>query len=443
MRAFSLVTLAPAVIVQLCLAVPAVWAETLVLQNFTLIDGTGKAPLSNAAMVITDGRIRFVGPRTSLKAPAGSEVRDLSGKFVMPGIINLHGHLGNVKGLVQDPANFTDQNLRDNLDTYARYGITTVISMGSDQDLILRHRAEQRAGRPETTRIFTAFRGFTGKAGYPTSAPGMKGVPFEVETVEQVKKDVAFLAGKKVDLVKIWVDDHFGREQKIPLDLSQAIIKAAAAHNLKVGAHIFYLEDAQNLIDRGLFALLHSVRDKEVDDRLIQTMKKRGAWMAAATLTRELSSFVYAKPPQWLDDPFFTRSVSSDVTQTLKAPGQKAVGADPRYSTALDVAKRNLKKLVDAGVKYGFGTDTGPPGRFPGYFEHLEMQLMADAGLTPTQIIQAATKNGAEFLGVSKDLGTLENGKWADLIVLGRNPLDNIQNTRSIEMVLIAGKKVN
>jgi imidazolonepropionase-like amidohydrolase len=271
----------------------------------------------------------------------------------------------------------------------------------------------------------------------------MKGVPFEVETVEQVKKDVAFLAGKKVDLVKIWVDDHFGREQKIPLDLSQAIIKAAAAHNLKVGAHIFYLEDAQNLIDRGLFALLHSVRDKEVDDRLIQTMKKRGAWMAAATLTRELSSFVYAKPPQWLDDPFFTRSVSSDVTQTLKAPGQKAVGADPRYSTALDVAKRNLKKLVDAGVKYGFGTDTGPPGRFPGYFEHLEMQLMADAGLTPTQIIQAATKNGAEFLGVSKDLGTLENGKWADLIVLGRNPLDNIQNTRSIEMVLIAGKKVN
>jgi imidazolonepropionase-like amidohydrolase len=443
MRAFSLVTLAPAVIVQLCLAVPAVWAETLVLQNFTLIDGTGKAPLSNAAMVITDGRIRFVGPRTSLKAPAGSEVRDLSGKFVMPGIINLHGHLGNVKGLVQDPANFTDQNLRDNLDTYARYGITTVISMGSDQDLILRHRAEQRAGRPETTRIFTAFRGFTGKAGYPTSAPGMKGVPFEVETVEQVKKDVAFLADKKVDLVKIWVDDHFGREQKIPLDLSQAIIKAAAAHNLKVGAHIFYLEDAQNLIDRGLFALLHSVRDKEVDDRLIQTMKKRGAWMAAATLTRELSSFVYAKPPQWLDDPFFTRSVSSDVTQTLKAPGQKAVGADPRYSTALDVAKRNLKKLVDAGVKYGFGTDTGPPGRFPGYFEHLEMQLMADAGLTPTQIIQAATKNGAEFLGVSKDLGTLENGKWADLIVLGRNPLDNIQNTRSIEMVLIAGKKVN
>jgi imidazolonepropionase-like amidohydrolase len=242
--------------------------------------------------------------------------------------------------------------------------------------------------------------------------------------------------------VKIWVDDHFGREQKIPLDISKAIIDAAHGHKLKVGAHIFYLEDAQNLVDRGLNALLHSVRDKDVDQKLIDTMKQRGAWMAAATLTREMSSFAYAKPPEWLDDPFFSKSVTPDVIKTLKAPGQKAVAADPRYATALEVAQRNLKRMVNAGVKYGFGTDTGPPGRFPGYFEHVEMQLMAEAGLTPAQIIQAATKNGAEFLGVSKDLGTLETGKWADLVVLGRNPLDNIRNTRSIEMVLIAGQKV-
>jgi imidazolonepropionase-like amidohydrolase len=416
--------------------------ETLVLQNFTLIDGTGRTPVADAAMVITDGRIRYVGSKANLKTPQGAEIRDLNGKFVMPGIINLHGHLGNVKGLVQDPANFTDENLKANLDTYARYGVTSVISMGSDQDIILQHRAAQRAGRPKTTRIYTAFRGFTGKGGYPTLAPGMKGVPFEVETKEQVRKDVAFLADKRVDLVKIWVDDHFGREQKIPLDLSKAIIDEASKYNLKVGAHIFYLEDAQNLVDRGLYALLHSVRDKEVDEKLISTMKKRGAWMAAATLTREMSSFTYAKPPEWLDDPFFTRSVTPDVIKTLKSPGQKAVAADPRYATALDMAKRNLKRLVDAGVKYGFGTDTGPPGRFPGYFEHVEMELMSEAGLTPAQIIQAATKNGAEFLGASKDLGTLETGKWADLIVLGRNPLDNIKNTRSIEMVLIAGQKV-
>ena len=108
-----------------------------------------------------------------------------------------------------------------------------------------------------------------------------------------------------------------------------------------------------------------------------------------------MSAFAYANPPAWLDDPFFTRSVTPDVIKTLKTPGQKAVAADPRFQTALDVAKKNLKRIVDAGVKYGFGTDTGPPARFPGYFEHVEMQLMAEAGLTPAQIIQI----GDEELG--------------------------------------------
>ena len=427
----------------LLVAALAVSAETIVLQNFTLIDGTGRAPVGNAAMVITDGRIRYVGPKSSLKAPSGAQPVDLTGKYVMPGIINLHGHLGNVKGLVQDPRNYTPENLDANLNTYARYGVTTVVSMGSDQDLILQRRAEQRAGRPKTTRIYTAYRGFTGKAGYPTSAPGMKGVPFEVETPEDVRKDSALLADKKVDIVKIWVDDHFGKERKIPLELAGAIIENAHKHGLKVAAHIFYYEDAKYLVERGLDALVHSVRDRDVDEAFIAIMKKRNAWLAAATLTRELSAFTYAKPPAWLDDPFFMRSVSPDVIRTLKTPGQKAVGSDPRFATALEVAKRNLKRLVDAGVRYGFGTDTGPPARFPGYFEHVEMELMADAGLSPAQIIQAATKNSAEFLGAGGDIGTLERGRWADLIVLGRNPLEDIRNTRSIETVMIAGQKVN
>jgi imidazolonepropionase-like amidohydrolase len=420
------------------------FAQTLVLQNFTLIDGTGKAPVPNAAMVIQDGRIQYAGPKAVAKVPQGATTIDLTGKFVMPGIINLHGHLGNVQGLVQDPRNYTPENLDANLKTYAAYGVTSVVSMGTDQDILLSRRSEQRAtGRPRTTRIYTAYRGFTGKAGYPTSAPGMKGIPFEVTTRDEVKKNVDILADKKVDLVKVWVDDHFGKDTKIPLDLTAVIIEEAHKHGLKTGAHIYYYDDAKTLVERGLNALLHSVRDKDVDDAFIATMKKRNAWLAAATLTRELSAFTYAKPPAWLDDPFAKRSISADVVTALKATGQKAVPADPRFSTALDVAKRNLKRLVDAGVKYGFGTDTGPPGRFPGFFEHLEMQMMAEAGLTPAQIIQAATKNSAEFLGESKNLGTLEPGKWADFIVLGRNPLQDIKNTRSIETVMIAGQKVN
>jgi hypothetical protein len=175
-------------------------------------------------------------------------------------------------------------------------------------------------------------------------------------------------------------------------------------------------------------------------------MKKRGAWQAAATLTRELSTFVYADRPKWLDDPFFTRSVAPGVTATLKSDQyRKRMAADPDFARLpgfLETAKRNLKRLADAGVKFGFGTDTGPPARFPGYFEHLEMQLMVDAGLTPMQVLQAATRSSAEFLGESKNLGTLEAGRWADLVVLDRNPLEDIRNTRSIQQVYIAGNRL-
>ena len=147
---------------------------------------------------------------------------------------------------------------------------------------------------------------------------------------------------------------------------------------------------------------------------------------------------------RWLD--LMMRGVEPAVLATLKsAQYQKTAAADPHYREYprfFDTAKRNLKRLADAGIPIGFGTDTGPPGRFPGYFEHLELEFMVDAGLTPAQVITAATARAAEFLGASADLGTLEPGKWADLLVLGANPLDDIRNTRSIEAVFIAGNPV-
>lgn len=422
-------------------------AETKVLENFTLIDGAGRTPLAKAAMIIVDGRIQWVGPLAKLKAPAGAERLNLTGKFVMPGIINLHGHLGNTRELAQDPSYFTRENVEAQLRTYLSYGVTSAVSMGSDPELVYQLRAQQRAGRPALTRIFTAGRGFTGKGGYPSMVPGMQGVPFEVATRAEVEKAVAQLAGKGVDLVKIWVDDHLGRQKKIPMDLCRAIIESAHKRGLKVAAHVFYLEDARQLAEAGLDGLAHSVRDKPVDAALIETMKKRGAWQSSATLVRELATFIYAQPHPSLQDSFFTRSISLKLLAILKSPSyQKKLAADPdypQYPGFLDKAKQNLKKLADAGVRFGFGTDSGPPLRFPGYFEHLEMQLMVEAGLTPMQVITAATQSSAEFLGVSKDLGTLAPGKWADLIVLAKNPLADITNTRTLEVVMIAGNRVN
>ena len=417
-------------------------AEVKVFKGFTLIDGSGGAPAARSAMIVDNGRITWVGPTANLKAPAAAETIDLTGKFVMPGIINLHCHLGNVVDLTQDRKFYTRQNVEKDLNTYASYGVTTVLSMGTDQDLIFRIRDEQRAtGRPSITRVYSAGQGFAFKGGYG----GLPGVTFSLQDTSEVDKDVAELAKKKVDIVKMWVDDHMGHMKKMPFEIAKAIADSAHNHGLPVAAHIFYLDDAKKLSAAGVNGFAHSVRDKPVDQELIDSMKKNGTWLAAPTLSREASTFIYAKPAPFLNDPFFTRSVSPKVLATLKsAEYQKEVAADPDFPKlpgALEMAKKNLKKLSVAGVKYGFGTDAGPPGRFPGFFEQWEMELMVEAGLTPSQVIRAATKSAAEFLH-AKDLGTLESGKWADLIVLNADPLKNIRNTRKIQSVYIAGNPV-
>src|SRR5258708_1951532 len=360
----------------------------------------------------------------------------------MRGIVNTNGHVGKVIDLTQDPKFFTRENIEKNLKTYASYGVTTVACMGTDQDLIFQVRDEQRRGRPTMARVYTAGQGFVYKGG----AGAMAGVTLLLDSAAHVAKDIDALARKKPDYVKIWVDDTLGHGKRMPLEVSKAIIDNARKHGLRVFAHVFYLEDAKQLSDAGAGALMHSVRDKPVDDALIQSMKAHHVWQAAATFTREESVFVYAKTPPFLDDPFFTRGLPEKMIATLKDPAyQKRFASNPdtfKYEGFLETAKKNLKRLADAGVPYAMGTDTGPTGRLLGSFEHWEMELMVDAGLSPAQVITASTKRGAEFLG-AKDLGTLERGKWADLIVLERNPVEDIRNTRSIRDVYVAGRKVN
>ncbi|MEO5741839.1 MAG: amidohydrolase family protein, partial [Vicinamibacterales bacterium] len=319
-------------------------ADALVLSNFTLIDGRGGPAVADSALIATDGRITWIGPKSELKAPAGAPVQDLTGKFVMPGLIDLHTHVSNSDVVMQDPVRFfTREGVTSDLHLYASYGVTTVASLGTDQKpLVYEMREEQRKGRPTVARIFTAGRGFTVKDGFPTNKGNVPGIPYEPVTPSEAAAQMEELAAEHPDVVKIWVDDRFGDFKKTPIEISRPIIDGAHKHGIKVIAHVFYLSDAKQLSAAGLDAFGHSVRDVAVDAELIQLIKQHGTWVIP-TLYREWATFMFAEPDKLLSDPFFARALDARQQTVLKSPEyHKALTGDkyfPTYPRILKTAK--------------------------------------------------------------------------------------------------------
>ena len=420
--------------------------QAVVIEHATLIDGSGGAPLQDAALLLEGGRIVRIAPTGRIETPAGAETIDAAGKTVIPGMINLHGHVGLTKGLAQAQEYYTRANVIENLGVYAAYGVTTTTSMGTDLDLVAGIRDEIDDGSlTGIARVVPALQGFTVRNGYPTHAPGVKGLAQEVTSAQDARKRVDMLAGKGARVVKMWVDDHHGTFDKLTPDLYGAIIDQAHKRGLIAAAHLYELADAKGLVDAGLDAIVHSVRDKEVDGGLIRRLLAKNV-AYSPTLTREKSTFAYADAPAWLADPFFANRVEAAILAALKTDLREAQAKDPERQINIDgfhMAMRNLKKLADAGVRIGFGTDTGPPGRFPGYFEHWEAELMVEAGLTPMQVIRSFSKNASEALRIDRERGTLAEGKYADLIILNKNPLGNIRNLREMDAVYIGGVRVS
>lgn len=413
-------------------------AAPLVLKNFTLIDGTGAPPVAGAALVIDNGRVSWTGPLDKL--PVTSGALDLTGKYVIPGLIDAHVHLGLVHGLKQDVHFYTEDLVRQQLGTYAAYGVTTVLVLGTDPDLVFKIRAAQRQGSTAETRIFTAGQGLVYKGSYG-GVPGLNG---RVATPAQARAAVDEQVAKGVDVIKFWVDDEFGSiPSRMPAEISAVIIEAAHRHHLRAIAHVFYLDDARVLVKQGVDALAHSVRDQPVDQAFIDSMKQHQTWQLAATLSRE-ASFTYSTLP-FLKDPFFTRALAPATAETLSSrPYAQERAAAPnfsRYPAVLQTAIHNTQREAAQGVLLGMGTDSGPSARFPGYFAHWELELMVKAGMTPLQVLTAATGNNARFLGAT-ELGTLQVGKRADLVVLDHDPLADIRNTHSIHSVYIGGQSV-
>lgn len=390
-----------------------------------IIDGTGKSSIEDGILIIRAGRISQVGMQSNIEIPEGAEIIDLKSMTLMPGIINTHGHVGNTLGL--ESGHYSEENILDHLNLYARYGVTTVVSLGGDGKEAAILRDQQDTTTLDRARIYIAGAVVTGDS--------------PEEAINVVNDNVAL----GVDFIKIRVDDNLGTTEKMSEEIYQSVIAKAHELGLPLASHLYYLEDAKSLLQAGSDLIAHSVRDQLVDSALIALFKAKNVCYCP-TLTREVSTFVYEDTPEFFDDPFFLREADPQVIEQLKDPERqqrvKESQSAQTYKLALETAKQNLKILADAGIQIAFGTDSGPPARFQGYFEHLEMELMAEAGLNPMQIIVSATGDAANCMGF-KDLGTLEVGKWADFIVLKKNPLDDIKNSRSIESVWIAGNRIS
>jgi len=399
------------------------------LTNVRIIDGTGRPAIDRGTLVMGGGRIIAVGPAAATQIPAGAQRIDLAGKTIVPGFINDHAHLNVDRG--------TTLPVRDDLirrlKMYAAYGVTSTVSLGSTQADELEGftlmQEQDRVGL-DRARLYTAGLNAIGK------------------TPEEARASVDRLADLHAHVIKFHINGN-------PNDMNRptwsAIIDESHKKGLKASVHIFYHKDAEASVDDGVDILAHSIRDQDVTPGLIAKMKQKNV-AYIPTLTRDLSVFVYETTPDFINEPFFQRGMSlykEQVSVVSSAEFHDKVKKDPNTEVirkALAEANKNLKTLSDAGITIAMGTDSGVAGagnvgRWQGYFEQVEMEMMNKAGMSPMKVIVASTGDAAKVMGL-KNVGTLQAGNWADLVVLRANPLENIRNTRAIDSVWIAGGKL-
>jgi imidazolonepropionase-like amidohydrolase len=378
---------------------------TTVFDGARLIVGDGQPPIENGAIVVSGDRIVSVGRAGTVKVPQGATRVSLTGKTVMPTIVDTHTHLSQ-----------TREALTEDLRRRAYYGVSAAMSLGQDAgELPFEMRAKMLPGH---ARFFTAGRGIT------MPEPGRSEVPYWISSADEGRKAVQELAARKVDIVKIWVDDRDGKYKKLTPDLYGPIIEEAHKRGLRVTAHIFSLDDAKGLLKAGIDAFAHGVRDRDIDDEGLALFKSR----PNVVVVPNLPDRGVRTDTSWLRD-----SLSEAEFKKLQAGAIDR----PELQAPFGIQARNLAKLSGAGVRIALGTDGNTP-----WGAHLEMADMVASGMTPAQVIVAATRNSAELLRMS-DSGTLAAGKSADFIVLDANPLDDITNTRRISSVYLRGAAVD
>ena len=439
----------------LCAALAAIVASAAAAQarvDLALVGGTvitvDSANTVAQAIAIGDGAVVAVGSSAEIRALTGPDARivDLAGKVVIPTLISTHVHPGFQKGVTYVAANFGRDTVISDLNRALYFGVSVVQSQGIERgDVLYRIRAEQAAGTLGGAKLLVAGRGI----GAPNAGPGAAayaGIAYEIVTAADARRAVEELAASRVNVVKIWVDDRNGRAPQLSPTLYGAVIDAAHARDLRVNAHVFYHADAEGLVAAGIDGLVHLVRDVEMSDALIAQIVARNVYVNANMSSPRRATQVGI--PAWLTpaDPMLkllTESVSPELLAKLQATfrqrdSQAAADARQRYA----ILERSLRKIDAAGAKVVLGADTGVEEHLFGLAEHLELQAMVDAGMTPAEVLTAATSRAAEYLHLD-DRGSLAPGKRADLLVLDASPLDNIANARRITRMFIDGVEVD
>jgi imidazolonepropionase-like amidohydrolase len=370
-----------------------------------IIVGNGRGPIENATLIVDGARIAQMGRAADVAVPAGARRVSLIGKTVMPAVIDTHTH-----------PSHTREALTLDLQHRAYYGVGAIMSLGQDTGgELLAMRGEPIPG---AARYFSAGRGIT------SPLPGCSAAPYWITTEAEGREAVQELAAQKVDIVKIYVDDWWGRHKKLTPALYGALINEAHNRGLRVTAHIRDLEDAKGLLRAGVDAFAHGVRTIDIDDELVAMFKQHPSVVVVPTLpNRGVRTDL-----SWLRE---------SVPPALMAQLEAANADRPDVQAAFGIQARNLGRVNAAGVRIAFGTDANTS-----WAPHNQMADMVLAGMTPMQVIVAATRSSAEFLRMP-DVGTLEGGKSADFMVLDANPLDDIANTRRISAVYLRGVAVD
>jgi imidazolonepropionase-like amidohydrolase len=280
---------------------------------------------------------------------------------------------------------------------------------------------------------------------WPNAGPGnaeLKPSAYALTSEAEARQAVREQVAKKVDFIKVWVDDRNGTVKKTPPEIYRAIIDESHKLHTRVVAHVYYLEDAKGLARAGIDAFAHLVRDQEMDEESIALVKQHHVFMMPNLGLAE--SRTHAEPAAWLDDPLYRETTPAALVDRVRASyAQRTPAAIEASQKTYRIMQHNLAKLNAAGAVIGFGADSGAvPDYFHAYNTHRELQLMVEAGMTTAEALTAVTVTSAGFLRLP-DHGTLDPGKSADFLVLDADPLKDIANTRKISKVYLRGQELD